>query len=150
MNLVVMAMCVTTFSFNYYMVSFLLKYFPGNMFVNSAVSSLSDVSGNILGGFMYSSYGARRALGISYGISIAGGIGILIYEVSTNFYSGLPTTDASSSLLFPGLVLIAKLGMTSVINIAYVCNPDMFPVLFASTALGFCNLFARLATMFAP
>ena len=140
-NLGVMAICFTTFSFNYYMVSFLLKYFPGNMFVNSAVSSLSDVSGNILGGIMYASFGAKRALGVSYSISILGGFGILLIQAST---------DNKTSLLFPALVLIAKLGMTSVINILYVCNNEFFPVLFASTALGFCNFFARLATMLAP
>lgn len=48
-------------SFNYYMVVFLLKYFPGNVYVNSAVSSLSECAACVLAGFIYAKFGVKKA-----------------------------------------------------------------------------------------
>jgi len=53
-NLIVMSFGWLASSFNYYMIAFLLKYFPGNVFINSVASSLSETAANILAGFIFS------------------------------------------------------------------------------------------------
>jgi len=58
--------------------------------------------------------------------------------------------EAVDDLLFPTLVLLAKFGISAAFTINYLCMSDLFPVLFASSAWGFCNFLARLLTMFAP
>ena len=143
-------MCIVwlAVSFNYYMVSFLLKYFPGSIYVNTTCSSISDVLGNMMGGFLFSYFGVKKSLGLSFAMSFLGGLSIVYYELNTNFYSSTPSQTAA--MLFPMLVLIAKLGLTSIYNINYLANPHLFPVLFASRALGYCNFLARFSTIFAP
>ena len=54
------------------------------------------------------------------------------------------------SYLFPIFILIAKLGIASAFNILYVSHADIFPVLFAATALGFCNFVTRIFTGLSP
>ena len=61
--------------------------------------------------------GMKRALGLSFGLSALGGISILFYEMGVNLYSlDSATSQASSDLLFPALVLITKMGLTSAYN----------------------------------
>jgi hypothetical protein len=52
-NVVIMAFNWFTSAFNYYMIGFLMKYFPGNVFINSATSSLSEVAACVLAGVFY-------------------------------------------------------------------------------------------------
>ena len=149
MNVILMSICWMTCSFDYYMVSFLLKYFPGNIYINSIMSTLSESVAYILGGWMFAKFGVKYSFAISFGIAAVGGLGILFYEMSTHFYSDNPATGVAP-WIFPFLVLLAKFGISSGFNICYVANPELFPLLFASTAIGFCNFLARGSTIFAP
>ena len=51
---------------------------------------------------------------------------------------------------FPVLVMYAKLGVALSFGVNYLSNSYLFPTLFAATALGFCNTFARLFSAFSP
>ena len=147
-NIILMSLCWLTCSFNYYMVGFLLKYFPGSIYVNGSISSLSELAAGLTAGLIYAKFGVKKSLVISFGIASLGGFGILWYKMSTDFYSGEePTVE---SFLFPTLVLFAKFGISSAFTINYLCNLELFPVLFAATALGFCTFLARLFTIFSP
>jgi len=131
------------------MVGFLLKYFPGSIYVNGSISALSEVTATLSAGYFYAKVGVKKAFVISFAISALGGCGILWYKISTDFYSG-GDDPSIESWLFPFLVLFAKFGISSAFCICFLCNLDLFPVLFAATALGFCNFPARLATIFSP
>ena len=135
-------------SFNYYMVGFLLKYFPGTIYVNGTTSSLSELAACLSAGYLYTKLGVKKSFVIAFGIASVGGFGILWFEIATNFYSGEEQT--TESFLFPFLVLFAKFGISLAFTVNYLCNLDLFPVLFAATALGFCNFLARLFTIFSP
>jgi len=50
----------------------------------------------------------------------------------------------------PIFVTLAKFGISSAFVIVYVATVDVFPTLFCATAIGFCNFFARVATILAP
>lgn len=148
LNIILMSFCWLTSSFNYYMVGFLLKYFPGSIYVNGSISALSEVVATCTAGYFYAKLGVKKAFIISFGIAAVGGFGILLYEIATDFYG--PNKQTASSILFPTLVLFAKFGVSSAFCINYLCNLDLFPVLFAATAIGFCNFLSRLFTIFAP
>ena len=46
--------------------------------------------------------------------------------------------------------MLAKFGVALSFGINYLSNPYLFPTLFAATALGFCNTFARLFSALSP
>lgn len=50
----------------------------------------------------------------------------------------------------PVFVCFARFGVSSVLNIAYLSNVDLFPTLYSATALGICNCVGRAATVLAP
>ena len=131
------------------MVGFLLKYFPGSIYVNGSISSLSEILATFFAGFIYAKFGVKKSYIFSFGMASLGGFGILWYKISTDFYAGgdEPTTE---SFVFPALVLFSKGGISSAFTVNYLCNLDLFPVLFAATALGFCTFLARLFTIFSP
>ncbi len=68
------------------MVGFLLKYFPGSIYVNGSISSLSEVAATLSAGYFYAKVGVRKAFVISFGISAIGGFGIIWYEMQTKFF----------------------------------------------------------------
>ena len=136
-NLLVMTYMWGTVSFTYYLISFQLKYLPGDVYNNSMASSGSELLAYILGGILYNKIGIRLAFCFSYLISVVGGVMILFW-------------GTNNPQLMPIFVTLAKFGISSGFVIVYVSTVDVFPTLFCATALGFCNFFARVATILAP
>lgn len=99
------------------MIAFLMKYFPGNVFFNSAASAVSEVAACAIAGILYKFLGVRLSYQASFGIACLGGIGILVYEISTNFYS---SSTSQSGWLFPFLVLFGKFGIASAFTVNYM------------------------------
>ena len=52
--------------------------------------------------------------------------------------------------MFAVFVLIAKFGISGAYNAVYIGNTQLFPTLFAVTAMGIVNFIARIAASFAP
>ena len=78
-NLLVMTYMWGTVSFTYYLISFQLKYLPGDVYNNSMASSASELLAYILGGILYKKIGIRLAFCFSYLISVVGGAMILFW-----------------------------------------------------------------------
>jgi len=114
---------------------FEIKYFPGNLFVNSYVATVASVPGNILGAVAYAYFGFRVTIVLSL---LTGGLGALLI---------LLLQDSSIFFVF---VLLAKFGIVAAFNVIYIAHTDLFPVLFAATAMGICNTVARIGTIGAP
>ena len=49
-NLIVALVCFSLVSFNYFMISFYLKYVGGNIFINTLSSTVSECIGNFAAG----------------------------------------------------------------------------------------------------
>ena len=71
-----------TVTFNYYLIGFELKYFPGDIFTNGMASSASDIVAYVAGGVIYKYLGLRVSLPLYFFISALGGYGILIWGYS--------------------------------------------------------------------
>jgi hypothetical protein len=147
-NLLIMSFAWMATSFNYYMVGFLIKYFPGSIYINGVTSSISELIAYALGGVVYEKLGVKPSLVLCYMLSAVGGLLILVYEEETQFFSTEPK-DAPD-WIFPMLVIIAKFGIACTFTLVYVSNIDVFPRDFGASALGTTNFVARLVSAFAP
>jgi hypothetical protein len=85
-NLGVMTVVWLTSSFNYYLVSYLLKYFPGSIFVNSAISACSELISLGVSGIVYRAIGIKNCLMLFFFISAMGGLSILVYHFTTDTF----------------------------------------------------------------
>jgi hypothetical protein len=47
-------------------------------------------------------------------------------------------------------VLLSRYGISSAFNLVWIANSVIFPTLFTGTAMGICNVFARISTFFSP
>ncbi len=56
----------------------------------------------------------------------------------------------NSVFLMPIFVGVARIGISAGFNLIYLMNAEVFPTLFAATAMGICNLLARIITILSP
>jgi hypothetical protein len=89
-NIAIMLLLWLTACFNYYMLSFLLKYLPGNIYVNGLMSSSSEITGYLVSGLIYRKIGAKLTYVLVLSFATLGGLGMLYYESTTNFFSDNP------------------------------------------------------------
>ena len=102
-------------------------------------SSVSEMVGIVVGGSLYSQFGLKQSLSMSFVVALSGSLMIIFY--------GLAHQD---SYIFPLFILVLKLGISSAFNILYVSHGAVFPVLFAATALGMANFVTRTITGLSP
>mmetsp|Transcript_1346 Transcript_1346/g.1834 ORF Transcript_1346/g.1834 Transcript_1346/m.1834 type:complete len:152 (-) Transcript_1346:259-714(-) len=133
-NLLIMTVIWLTGSLDFYMINFLVNTFE-KVYVCALASSVSDFAAEALSALIYKWLGARWTYFSYFLSSLIGGSIILAY--------GLNHQDDWS---FVALILVSKFGITSAINVVYIGHNDMFPPLFASAALGYIQLMARLFT----
>ena len=73
-NLILMTVFWTAGSFNYYIITFYLKYIPGNIYVNTTLSSFAEVAAYIGSGLLFNIFGVKLSYMISFWLATAGGI----------------------------------------------------------------------------
>ena len=81
-NLLVFVFLFSTASFDYYLINFYLKYVPGNVFVNTIVSSVSSATANCIAGSIVVRAGSRSAMTCTYGLCAAAAFLLLLAESS--------------------------------------------------------------------
>ena len=113
-----------------------MKYIPGNIYVNTAVSCASEIVANIISGVIVKVVGIKRAFIVSYVVAGVGGL--------------LLTFMFDKESIMPVFVLLSKFGIACAFNTSYLTTPMVFPVILTSTAFGICNVVARFATILAP
>lgn len=137
-NLLVMSFVWLTTSFNFYLIQFLLTSFD-QVYVSTIFSCLSDIIGYGSGGILFKYMGIRKTQILGFSIASLGGVIILIFGLKheTDWY-------------FPLLIMVAKSGVALSFGLNYSSNSLLFPTLFAATALGLCNTFARIFSALSP
>lgn len=133
-NLIVMIVIWTVSSFDYYFIGFLVVTFE-QVYLSALLSSIADLLAYGFSGSIYQLLGIKLSFIICFGLSSVGGLVILLWGL-----------DHESSMFFLVLVLISKMGISCVFNIVYIAHTTVFPTLFASTSIGFCNFLAKLFT----
>ena len=125
---------LTSSSFCYFLINFSMKVVPGNLIYLTMVSQLSDAVANFQSGFLYKKTGARLGFISMYALSGCGSLCLLM------FWSGSP-------YLILCFIVLAKLGITSAFNMAFISFMQLVPTILCSTVFGFCNGVARVATV---
>ena len=101
------------------------------------MSSSWSLIGHWHGAVWYRHYGTKKAFILCFAISGASSLLVILYGL-----------DHQNSWVFPWLIVGAEYGLAASFTIMYVANNDLFPVLFAATALGFCNFVSRVASAY--
>jgi len=136
-NLAILLCMWSASSFNIYLLNFVTKYLGGDIFVNSLVTSLSDIPFAIAGGFIFHKFGIRAGFTTSLIIAIIGSLAI-IFASNDNPH------------LVPIMLTFARNGIKVCFDICYLGNSLLFPAIFAGTAFGICNVGAKTATILSP
>jgi hypothetical protein len=123
-------------SFNYYLITFYMKYVPGDIFINSTIGCFAELFGDILSAVLLQWFGYKLAFIISFILAGVGG-----------FCIGMVSTGGVGIAFF---VLWAKFGISFAFNLSYLTMPLLFPVDITSTCLGVVNVFARFLTIISP
>ena len=138
-NLIILIYLWVAASFNLYMIGFYMKYVSKNLFISTLIACLGDIPLSVAGGFTYHHLGPRKAMSIFLSVAIFGGISLSSWA-STD--SGVATAIISI------LVLLTRSGIKATFDSCYLANSTIFPAIFAGTAFGFCNLGAKIVTIF--
>jgi hypothetical protein len=136
-NLAVMSVAWGVSSLDYYLITFFMKYLPGSIYANTAVSSISEIAAYICSGLFFKTLGGKVAFIISFTVAAVGGLCILFFK-------------DEQGLMIALFVLLAKFGISCAFNLVYMQTPLLFPTHLTATAFGICNIFARSLSIPAP
>ena len=136
-NLALMIYMWSAVSFNYYLILYQLKNLPGNLYDNSLATVAAEVFGVMQSSYFVKVFGLKGGFLITFMASLVGGVLIVMFgEMLPDF--------------MPLFCIIARVGISALFTLLYLMNAELFPTMFASTALGYCNFLARMTTIMAP
>jgi len=124
-------------TFNFYLLSFYMKYFPGNIFVNSVFFACSDLAAFFLAGVLLNCTSMKLTLRIASVAALAGGFMYLFLE-------------ASQPELLPAMVILSRIGQSMIFNTTLISVNRLFPTLFIANAYGICNFCAHIIACLSP
>lgn len=125
-------------SFNFYLITFFLKYFPGNIFGNAMAFAGADIVAYTCSGLVLKFISVRKGLVFAYTVAL---IGSIIYLTCFN-------TD--KEWLIPLIVAFCRVGSSMSFNMGYVSVAKLFPTEYVATTFGIVNLMSHLITVLAP
>jgi len=96
-------------SFNYYLISFYMKYVPGDIFVNNSVSCVAEIAADLLSCLFVFKLGIKKSFVGSFILAAVGAIGIQFADV-----------NGATIAVF---VLVAKFGISFAFNCTYLATP---------------------------
>ena len=99
----------TASSFNYYLMTFFLKYIPGNIYINTTISNLSQLTAYAVSGYTMNLMGIRSSYFTGFMIGAGGGL-LLIFMFNYTH-------------VMPVFVLLAQFGVALSFNICYLGMP---------------------------
>lgn len=107
-NLLCSCMVWVNGSFNFYMISFYLKYFPGTVYVNAMSFAAADLTAYTLSGIFLKFFTVRNGLTLSYSIALLAGISyFFVYKTTTDW-------------IIPLVVACCRIGSSMSFNIGYI------------------------------
>lgn len=109
----------------------------GDFFINSIITASADIVAYGVSGFILDRIGLRFSYLASFAVALAGGA---LYIAFRSINPGLT----------PIFLLLSNYGNSWGTNIDWNANAMLFPVIYASSTNGVCNLFAMLSTVIAP
>lgn len=137
-NLMMMILVWVSASFTFYLLNFLVKYMPGDIYFNSIVSGLSCFA-MLIEGWMQDKLGVKGGMITSFVVTAIATVCLCFFKQGT-----------SQVILYALILLLAKSGASLSFGYAYAIHIDLFPSNFVISSYGICNFFCRGLTIFAP
>lgn len=135
-NLWAAAMLYAEGTFNFYLLSFYLKYFPGNIFANSAYFACSDLIAFVGAGTLLNYAGMKISLRVASTIAMTGGLMYLFLSQHED--------------LIPFMICFSRIGQSMIFNTTLICVNRLFPTLFIANAYGIVNFIAHSVACISP
>ena len=129
----------TTVVFNQNLIGFQLKSLPGTLFTNYLAIAVADIPAHIVAALSAKRFGVRYTFIAASFISFIGASALIFLDPLTSNY-----------ILIMAMIILYKVGMAACFSITYFANSRLFPVIYATTVFGLCNVVAKLATVGAP
>lgn len=123
-------------TFNFYLLTFYLKYFPGNIFSNSAYFACSDLIAFVLAGVVLNKCGMKTSIRVASTLALIGGFSYLF----------LSTVED----LVPFIICFSRIGQSMIFNTTLICVNRLFPTLFIANAYGIVNFCAHCIACLSP
>lgn len=102
--------------FNNYMLGFYVKYFPGNIFINSMYFALADIFAYVLSGVIIKRVAIKKSFFIIYAIMLSGSVFYLFFF----WYDPL----------VPVFIMLSEVGVSMSFNVMYCTNKKLYPIEF--------------------
>ena len=141
-NLLVVSVTWALTSFTFYLIIFKLKSLPGNIYVNSAFTSIASALGHFAALGLYKVMHTRKAMIFFFVLQVIGSVPLCLQQYSQN--------AIYTELILPCSLLVCMFGCAGQFCNLYVSHLDLFPLVFATTTMGVCNIVARSVTIFSP
>ena len=135
-NLWAAAILYTEATFNFYLLSFYMKYFPGNLFVNSVYFACSDLTAFIMAGLFLNFVGMKVTIRVAACLALTGGFMYLFLYSKTD--------------LIPFMICLSRVGQSMIFNTTLICVNRLFPTLFIANAYGIVNFCAHMSACLSP
>jgi len=135
-NLLILMFLWIVSAFDYYLINFQLKYIDGDIYTNTIISSVSEVTAYLVSGALYDRIGPKVSFIGSFALAVVGSI--LLIFLGDHYVA-----------FVPAMILGTKFGISGSFNVVYLAN-SLFPPIYSSTTFGAFNFFARLFSMIAP
>jgi hypothetical protein len=124
-----------TFAFNFFIMLIYLKYLPGSIYANALATCSAEMLGRLAASYILIKIGVKHLNSLSLTFAICGALSIIFFP--------------ESSFMFV-LVLLTRFGVCMSTLGAYSGVILLIPTQLVSTAMGVCNITARLLTIAAP
>ena len=135
-NTIVMMCIWAVNAFNFNLMSFLVTTFK-YQFASAIASSTADILSQVIASILFTVIALKKNYIGSYALSSLAGLGLLVW--------GIEHQDTYTFLV---LILFAKFGISLSCMLEYNGHTTVFPTLYASTALGFCQFMSRFLSSF--
>ena len=123
----------------YYTVYFHIRYLPGDLFLKTLVFAGCEVSAYLIGNMFTKKIGMKASFVASFMLAVLSTIVYLIIK------------DQKALQNYTAISLAAAgFGIVWACNVNWNGNAAIFPVIFASSTNGICNIFGRLSSSLAP
>lgn len=135
-NLILFIFLWSVSSFNYYLITFYMKYVPGSIYVNTTAAALSENISYVVSGLLLNRIGIKLSFVFALIIAVIGGF----------LLASMPATGLTEA----SFVLICKFGISWSFNNCYLATPLLFPAHLRVRTFGICHLMASFVTVLAP
>jgi len=124
-------------SFGYYLISYQVKYLKGNLYLNGVILTLSEIAAYAFSAFILKKLGLKQTFVLSYALATVGMLCLILITTNNKYVIGM-------------FIIGCRFGVSQTFNLAFIGNQLLFSISIVATSFGFCNAFARFATIFAP